>query len=29
VERIFLNHELYDDLDMLDLMATEVLPAVG
>jgi F420-dependent oxidoreductase-like protein len=29
VQRIFLNHELYDDLDMLDLMATEVLPAVG
>jgi len=28
VERIFLNHELYDDLDMLDLVATEVLPRV-
>jgi alkanesulfonate monooxygenase SsuD/methylene tetrahydromethanopterin reductase-like flavin-dependent oxidoreductase (luciferase family) len=29
VQRIFLNHELYDDLDMLDLIATEVLPALG
>jgi F420-dependent oxidoreductase-like protein len=28
VQRIFLNHELYDDLDMLDLVATEVVPAV-
>lgn len=26
VQRIFLNHELYDDLDMLELVATEVLP---
>jgi len=29
VQRIFLNHELYDDLDMLDLMAADVLPAVA
>jgi F420-dependent oxidoreductase-like protein len=29
VRRIFLNHELYDDLDMLELVATEVLPRVG
>ena len=29
VERIFLNHELYDDLDMLELLATEVLPRVA
>lgn len=28
VQRIFLNHELYDDLDVLELMANEVLPAV-
>jgi alkanesulfonate monooxygenase SsuD/methylene tetrahydromethanopterin reductase-like flavin-dependent oxidoreductase (luciferase family) len=28
VQRIFLNHELYDDLEMLDLMATDVMPAV-
>jgi F420-dependent oxidoreductase-like protein len=28
VQRIFLNHELYDDLDMLDLVAGDVLPAV-
>ena len=28
VQRIFLNHELYDDADMVSLMATEVLPAV-
>jgi alkanesulfonate monooxygenase SsuD/methylene tetrahydromethanopterin reductase-like flavin-dependent oxidoreductase (luciferase family) len=26
VQRIFLNHELYDDIEMLDLVATEVLP---
>ena len=29
VQRIFLNHELYDDLEMLELVATEVLPAVN
>jgi F420-dependent oxidoreductase-like protein len=29
VQRIFLNHELYDDLDMLDLLATDVLPAIA
>ena len=28
VQRIFLNHELYDDLDMLELVATDVLPSV-
>jgi len=28
VERIFLNHELYDDLEMLELVATEILPHV-
>ncbi len=26
VQRIFLNHELYDDLEMLELVATDVLP---
>jgi alkanesulfonate monooxygenase SsuD/methylene tetrahydromethanopterin reductase-like flavin-dependent oxidoreductase (luciferase family) len=29
VQRIFLNHELYDDLDMLDLIAIDVMPAVA
>jgi alkanesulfonate monooxygenase SsuD/methylene tetrahydromethanopterin reductase-like flavin-dependent oxidoreductase (luciferase family) len=29
VQRIFLNHELYDDLDMLDVMTTDVLPEVA
>src|SRR4029077_11002176 len=29
VQRIYLNHELYDDLEMLELMATDVLPALG
>jgi alkanesulfonate monooxygenase SsuD/methylene tetrahydromethanopterin reductase-like flavin-dependent oxidoreductase (luciferase family) len=29
VARIFLNHELYDDLDMLELVATDVVPALG
>jgi alkanesulfonate monooxygenase SsuD/methylene tetrahydromethanopterin reductase-like flavin-dependent oxidoreductase (luciferase family) len=28
VQRIFLNHELYDDLDMLELVATDVLPSL-
>jgi alkanesulfonate monooxygenase SsuD/methylene tetrahydromethanopterin reductase-like flavin-dependent oxidoreductase (luciferase family) len=28
VQRIFLNHELYDDLDMIDLVANDVLPAI-
>jgi F420-dependent oxidoreductase-like protein len=28
VQRIFLNHELYDDVGMLELMANEVLPRV-
>jgi F420-dependent oxidoreductase-like protein len=29
VQRIFLNHELYDDLEMLELVSTVVLPEVG
>ncbi|HSL11144.1 MAG TPA: TIGR03560 family F420-dependent LLM class oxidoreductase [Actinomycetota bacterium] len=29
VQRIFLNHELYDDDEMLELLATEIVPAVG
>jgi F420-dependent oxidoreductase-like protein len=28
VQRLFLNHELYDDLDMLELIAAEILPVV-
>ena len=28
VQRIFLNHELYDDIEMLELVAREVLPKV-
>jgi F420-dependent oxidoreductase-like protein len=28
VQRIMLNHELYDDLEMLDLLATQVFPRV-
>jgi F420-dependent oxidoreductase-like protein len=28
VQRIFLNHELYDDAEMLTLLATDVLPEV-
>jgi alkanesulfonate monooxygenase SsuD/methylene tetrahydromethanopterin reductase-like flavin-dependent oxidoreductase (luciferase family) len=28
VERVFLNHELYDDADMVKLLATDVLPEV-
>jgi F420-dependent oxidoreductase-like protein len=28
VQRIFLNHELYDDLEMLELVASEVVPEV-
>jgi hypothetical protein len=28
VQRIFLNHELYDDLEMLEVVATDVLPKV-
>jgi alkanesulfonate monooxygenase SsuD/methylene tetrahydromethanopterin reductase-like flavin-dependent oxidoreductase (luciferase family) len=26
VQRFFLNHELYDDLDMLDLVASDIMP---
>jgi alkanesulfonate monooxygenase SsuD/methylene tetrahydromethanopterin reductase-like flavin-dependent oxidoreductase (luciferase family) len=29
VERIFLNHELYDDLEMLALVSSEILPAIA
>jgi hypothetical protein len=25
---VFLNHELYDDLEMLELVATDILPEV-
>ena len=28
VQRIFLNHELYDDLEMLEVVAAGVLPKV-
>jgi alkanesulfonate monooxygenase SsuD/methylene tetrahydromethanopterin reductase-like flavin-dependent oxidoreductase (luciferase family) len=28
VQRIMLNHALYDDLEMLELLATQVLPKV-
>jgi alkanesulfonate monooxygenase SsuD/methylene tetrahydromethanopterin reductase-like flavin-dependent oxidoreductase (luciferase family) len=28
-QRIVLNHELVDDLDMLELLAAQVLPRVG
>src|SRR6478735_3928145 len=28
VQRIFLNHELYDDLEMLEVVANEVLPRI-
>ena len=28
VQRIFLNHELYDDLEMIEVVATDVLPKV-
>jgi F420-dependent oxidoreductase-like protein len=29
VQRIFLNHELYDDIEMLETLAADVLPGVG
>jgi F420-dependent oxidoreductase-like protein len=29
VQRFFLNHELYDDIEMLELVSTAVLPEVG
>jgi F420-dependent oxidoreductase-like protein len=29
VQRIFLNHELYDDIEMLELVASEVVPKIG
>ena len=28
VQRIMLNHELYDDIEMLELLATQVFPKV-
>jgi alkanesulfonate monooxygenase SsuD/methylene tetrahydromethanopterin reductase-like flavin-dependent oxidoreductase (luciferase family) len=28
VQRVFLNHELYDDMEMLELVATDILPEV-
>jgi F420-dependent oxidoreductase-like protein len=28
VQRVFLNHELYDDLEMLELVASDVVPAI-
>jgi hypothetical protein len=28
VQRIFLNHDLYDDLEMLEVVANEVLPQI-
>jgi hypothetical protein len=28
VQRVMLNHELVEDLEMLELLATEVLPKV-
>jgi F420-dependent oxidoreductase-like protein len=29
VQRVMLNHELFDDLDMLDVIAAEIIPRVG
>jgi alkanesulfonate monooxygenase SsuD/methylene tetrahydromethanopterin reductase-like flavin-dependent oxidoreductase (luciferase family) len=29
VQRIMLNHELFDDLDMLEVLAERVFPLVG
>lgn len=29
VQRLFLNHDLYDDIEMLELVAAEILPAVA
>jgi alkanesulfonate monooxygenase SsuD/methylene tetrahydromethanopterin reductase-like flavin-dependent oxidoreductase (luciferase family) len=29
VQRIMLNHELFDDLEMLDVLAERVFPQVG
>jgi F420-dependent oxidoreductase-like protein len=29
VQRVFLNHELYDDIEMLELLAKDVLPRVA
>lgn len=29
VQRIFLNHELYDDREMLELVGTELLPRIA
>ena len=29
VQRIMLNHELFDDLEMLEVLAAEIIPAVA
>jgi hypothetical protein len=29
VQRFVLNHELFDDLDQIELLATRILPKVG
>jgi len=29
VQRMFLNHELYDDLDMLELIAADIVPGIA
>jgi alkanesulfonate monooxygenase SsuD/methylene tetrahydromethanopterin reductase-like flavin-dependent oxidoreductase (luciferase family) len=29
VQRVMLNHELFDDLDMLEVLAAEVVPRVA
>ncbi len=29
MQRIFLNHELYDDIEMLEVVATDVLPELA
>jgi alkanesulfonate monooxygenase SsuD/methylene tetrahydromethanopterin reductase-like flavin-dependent oxidoreductase (luciferase family) len=29
VQRVMLNHELFDDLDMLEVIATEIIPRVA
>ena len=29
MQRIMLNHELFDDLEMLEVLAAEIIPAVA
>ena len=29
VQRFVLNHELFDDLDQIELLAEEIIPKVG